>query len=531
MLAFFSLTLLAPLATALHLAVRGTRELQPFVRRGSGALEFRQMKYWTTITLGGRSFEVNVDTGSDDFWVATSTPLSDSRDTGMVTSTTYVGGHVVGRIKTNQLRDFLGFSVDQQAYMEVIPQPGNPFTSEGTGMLGLGPGFISNIYNTLGGSITSVPVINRIFLQNRDIPNIVTYLLGRANDPTGGVGGHMTVSSILPGYGKILDQPEVPAVITKQNNFSNWALLVDAIKAPNGRNINFIPNILSKDADNLKIDPNGKLIAVVDTGFTKSQIPSEIWDAIYGNIDGAREATWGDSSFWAFPCTTELDISITIGGIDRVVDSFPSQFHDEIIATLGSQVLFEGDICQPTFEKIDPRQVPRPVQLILGMNILRNVYMLISYGNFVVGDDVPRGDPYFQLLSTTTDPSLTHQEFVAARGGTGQGGAQGGSVQGDVVQGNGGQGSRVQGAAALGDGKSTRDTKKPLVISWAAIVGIILGVVLILSVLFLSYRWKKKSHRGMARGFPFNIPFVGKSRGKYAQFGSDDDGERLLRTY
>ncbi|KAH8831095.1 aspartic peptidase domain-containing protein [Flagelloscypha sp. PMI_526] len=512
MLAFFSLTLLAPLATALHLVVRGTRELQPFVRRGSGALENGDIAYRTNITLGGRTFDVTVDTGSSDLWVATSVPLSNSIDSGRITSISYAVGGVAGRIKTNQLKDFLGFSVEEQAYIEVFPDPANSLTIEGTGTIGLGPSVGSNIYGELAGSIASVPVIDSIFLQNPSTPNFATYLLGRENDPTGPVNGNITISTILPGYEKVIEQPKVPAVSAKRGDFSHWALLIDAIRAPNGENIDLRPTVPSEDIDKLKVDPDGKLIAAVDTGFTYSQMPSYIIDALYKNVIGAQQVYYGATQLWVFPCVAELDITITIGGKEYPIHSLDASV----------QVNFKGDICRGAFREMSPSLHIKPVELILGMNFLRNVYMLINHGDFVAGNDANREDPYIQLLSTTTDPHLTHQEFVTVR----VGGTQGGGVQGGGAQGGG-----VQGAAALGDGKSTTQSTKPLVLSWIVIVGIILGVVLILSVLFICYRWRKKSHRGTARGFPFNIPFVGKSRGKYAQVEKDDEVEYLRRTY
>jgi len=45
---------------------------------------------------------------------------------------------------------------------------------------------------------------------------------------------------------------------------------------------------------------------------------------------------------------------------------------------------------------------------------VRNFYVLINYGDLVVGT-TSKADPYVQLLSTSNDSSLLHQEFVQVR--------------------------------------------------------------------------------------------------------------------
>lgn len=49
---------------------------------------------------------------------------------------------------------------------------------------------------------------------------------------------------------------------------------------------------------------------------------------------------------------------------------------------------------------------------------VRNVYMLINFGDFVDGKLNQTADPFIQLLSTTNDTSETHSDFVKVRGST-----------------------------------------------------------------------------------------------------------------
>jgi len=54
--------------------------------------------------------------------------------------------------------------------------------------------------------------------------------------------------------------------------------------------------------------------------------------------------------------------------------------------------------------------------IILGMSFLRNVYILIDYGDFVDGTS-NTANPYIQLLATTNDLAEAHQDFVNTRMG------------------------------------------------------------------------------------------------------------------
>ncbi|KAH8798701.1 acid protease [Flagelloscypha sp. PMI_526] len=505
MLGFISFLLLAPVAIALHLPVQITKVPRSSVARGSSALEnTNDQLYWTNITLGGTKFAALIDTGSSDSWVATSTPLSNSSDTGKSLTLQYVHSSVTGSIKTNQLKDFLGFTVEEQAYIEVKP---DEFTLDGTGLIGFGPRFSSKIYTALDGSAASVPVLDSIFLQNTSTPNFVTFLLGRKKDPTDSFDGNITVSTILPGYEKIVDQPKVPAVTTvNQSGFKHWALLVDAIKGPKGNNIRLKSSLKSDVTDQFTVKPNGKLVAVTDNGFSFSQVPTYITEEIYKDVEGSKKIEMDGNYYWVFPCTAELNVTITLGGVDYLVHSLDASYpitdtfelqedKDAIRDEVRKKVDFDGDICQATFEEIPSKLNTQPYDLILGMNFLRNVYQLINHGDFIAGNNSARGDPYFHFLSTTNDSSLTHQEFIKVRG-------------------EGGATFKAKGPG-LGAGR---------------VVAIVASVLFILLGFVSCFCWKKrKSDRSIFSDFPAKFPFIKGSRGRYAQLHKEDNEQHPLR--
>jgi hypothetical protein len=117
---------------ALSFSVNG-KLTSPFVHKRehiSGLDNAQNLKYFANITLGGKSFSVEIDTGrqatnitfslfnlqllfSSDLWVAGDVP--NSNDTGVSAGVQYAVGGVNGKVKTAPLT-FLNFSVPDQAF-------------------------------------------------------------------------------------------------------------------------------------------------------------------------------------------------------------------------------------------------------------------------------------------------------------------------------------------------------------------------------------------------------------------------------
>jgi len=73
-----------------------------------------------------------------------------------------------------------------------------------------------------------------------------------------------------------------------------------------------------------------------------------------------------------------------------------------------------GDNCVGAFQPIATNASSSDYDMILGMAFLRNVYLLVNYGDFQIGT-TSRAAPFVQLLSTSNDTSVLHQEFVQVR--------------------------------------------------------------------------------------------------------------------
>ncbi|THG98833.1 hypothetical protein EW026_g3421 [Hermanssonia centrifuga] len=345
----------------------------------------QDINYTTNITLGGNQFAVIIDTGSADFYVTGTVP--GSVDTGKTASVQYAIGSVEGPIKLATL-DFAGYTVENQAYIDV-PEA-NSSKSVGTGLIGLGPHYDSEIHYQLGNS-SGDTVLDRIFQQNTSTPNYITILLGRDDDPSGIFPGDLTIGEILPGYEAITAQPQLNVTqVSIVNNTGNqhWQTLLDAdgIIGPNGKVID-ISTVVSSTSN------KKQLTAIFDSGFSLPQVPMSVYvsEAIYGDV-------------------SEINISFNLGGKNFPVHPLDTSLDLNETDNLGNR------ICFGAFQPIIPTATSPNADMILGMAFLRNAYLYINFGDFIDGKTNDTADPYIQLLSTTNDSSKARSEFVEARG-------------------------------------------------------------------------------------------------------------------
>jgi hypothetical protein len=152
--------------------------------------------------------------------------------------------------------------------VETTPSAGSP---DGTGLVGLGPRFGSQVLGALNTSAGDPP-IDRIFSQNTSIPNFISVLLSRPNDTREPYTGEMTISEVLPEFQNISSQPKVPVSVlqSKIEVDQHFSVLLDAngIIGPDGNAI--------KTTTNASAAPNHnpqQLQIVFDTGFTLPQLP------------------------------------------------------------------------------------------------------------------------------------------------------------------------------------------------------------------------------------------------------------------
>lgn len=170
------------------------------------------------------------------------------------------------------------------------------------GILGIGfdSNFNSEIEEALHGAwgpnvtLGRIPFSN-ILAQNSSTQAFLDVSLGRSSDVDGVSEGVFLIGAHAPQYAAVA---QAPALNTTPGE---WSVLVDSISL-NGQNFTFNTSV-SKGV------PQGKAVAVLDTGSSLGSIPEAAVDFIYSNIDGAVNI--GGS--WYVPCQTSANLTWYIG--------------------------------------------------------------------------------------------------------------------------------------------------------------------------------------------------------------------------
>lgn len=160
--------------------------------------------------------------------------------------------------------------------------------------------------------------INRIFQQSpSSLSDYITLILDRHGDPDNNITGQFTISEIVPGFENITSMPQLPVetVYKVTNRDQHWQLLTDkdvGVIGPDGQPIQ-LESIVPKA-------PDGRLVAVLDSGFTLPQVPRAMSDAIYGRIQGAE---WSPTQqAWMVPCEQYINLTFNFGGLSYPIHPF-----------------------------------------------------------------------------------------------------------------------------------------------------------------------------------------------------------------
>ncbi|KZT67267.1 acid protease [Daedalea quercina L-15889] len=400
------LALPTELVGAIRFDVQGRRsrhlQRRASVTGTSGLTDSSDIQYYVNITLGGQDFQVEIDTGSADLYVAGN--VTSSEDTGKSGGVTYAVGAVEGEIRTATM-DFLGYTVENQAFLQITANGDNE--TAGTGLIGLGPHTGSNIQATLGNG-TGDPPLDRIFQQNTSTPNYLTVLLGRSDDKYDDVPGNITIGETLSGYGNVTSQPKLNVTELKltEETAQHWQTLLDedGIIGPDGNVVDVTTVVSSTSNDK-------QLTVVFDTGYSLPQVPSDVAQAFYQSVPGAQyvdDVASLAGPAWQIPCEYEINVTFKFGGVSYPINPLDTSLD------LGAKDSSGNSICYGGFQPIDAAKSDL-YDMIFGMAFLRNVYMLINYGDFV-DNTTSRADPYVQLLSISNDSASLHSDFVSIRG-------------------------------------------------------------------------------------------------------------------
>lgn len=192
-----------------------------------------------------------------------------------------------------------------------------------SGLIGLGPNSGSKIYDDLSGS-TGYSVLNRIFVENNVSSPSITFFLDRANGTAVSNNGMLTIDEVLPQFSNITSYTKlmVDKVHRLTDADQHWQVLTDTngVIGPDGNTVTLDSIVPSA--------PNGQLVAVLDTGFTLTQVPRYVSDAIYGRVPGAVYDT--KNQYWTVPCDSLINVSFEFGGVQipiHPLDTVMSEFN------------------------------------------------------------------------------------------------------------------------------------------------------------------------------------------------------------
>ncbi|KAK7048656.1 peptidase A1 domain-containing protein [Favolaschia claudopus] len=364
------------------------------------------LQYTTNITVGGAQFNVLIDTGSSDLWVAGS--VSSASDTGKAASISYASGGAAGPVKIAPVQ-FAASTVPEQAFIEVPPDADHP---EGTGLIGLGPSVGSVVYQEFESMHKGHTVLDSIFLQNTSTPNFITFALGRLTDPSAIFTGDLTVGEVLDNFTDVLNQPKLPVTTVALANSANqhFQVLLDAngFIGPDGSSIPITSDVGS--TSNKK-----QATVVIDTGFSLPQVPSSVAKAVYGQFTGAQLVNDpAVGQVWIVPCAQEVNITLKFGGKAYPVHPLDATVDPKIFGLSARKAANGENGCIGLFQPVSFDTGKNPTyDMIFGMGFLRNVYTLINFGTFIT-DTMGKENPYIQFLAVT-EPARAHQRFVDVR--------------------------------------------------------------------------------------------------------------------
>lgn len=378
---------------------RRTDTLIPLDNKGNA-------QYIANITLGGTQVRVMLDTGSSDLWVNFPGTVPTTKDMGKSLTLSYAIGAASGQISSTQLQ-MDNFTIPDQAFLLV--KDASSFSSnihqQGyDGLMGLGPNDGSRVFKEIGDDSGS-SALTRMFESDTGTDNYITFLLDRKNDPTQPFKGQFTVSEVVPGYEAVTSMPQldVESVRILLGDDQHWQALTDkdnGIIGPDG-NVIKIKSIVPKA-------PSGQLVTVFDSGFTFSQVPRDVSDAIYGRVQGAMYDA--SKEWWTVPCGQYLNLTFNFGGKPYPIHSLDVVDNNFNIVNPAGQ-----PACIGAFQPITSAfSLLGNYDMIMGMSFLRNTYTLLDFGNWVEADKGKVGDPYIQLLSVTT-AAESKSDFVQTR--------------------------------------------------------------------------------------------------------------------
>ncbi|KAH9032625.1 aspartic peptidase domain-containing protein [Lactarius hengduanensis] len=304
------------------------------------------------------SFNLVLDTGSSDLWFATNVCASCPSGTPEFdpSKSTYGSGSAAGIISRDTIT--MGpFAVDQQIFVAVTDITSGLIQGALAGIMGLA---FQGIASSNALPFWQALVNNNLF-TSPEFSFFITRFVDDASAQDEEPGGVLT----LGGTNTTLYQGDIDfrSFTSPIKGGSFWLQTVTGITV-NGKSVSL---------------PSGDLaVAAIDTGTTLIGGPTAAVNAVWAAVPGSEALNGNLAGFFAFPCNTNLAISMSFGG-----PSWPISLADMNLGTVGNGRCLGAifDITQGT--NVTPGE-GNPAWII-GDTFLKNVYSVFRASPPAVG--------------------------------------------------------------------------------------------------------------------------------------------------
>lgn len=361
-------------------------------KRGEASLANQDYdaSYSASVSIGtpSQSFDIALDTGSADLWVAGAkidlpTTFDASKSTTLKnTSTpftiTYGSGNAQGYLASDTV-SLAGYTVASQTFAVIQTMSSGLINEPLAGLMGLGFSSLSVSRSTpwwvsLASSKWSDPLFAFYLKRYRNIAS------ASSTEPDGGsVSFGELDSSVYTG--------DVTYVSIADSKQAYWNIPIGGITS-----------------QGTAVGLGSSVNAAIDTGTTLIGGPSSIVAAIYAAIPGSQAMTGSYAGYYEYPCSTKISLKMTFGTF--TVEITEADFN---IGSFG----VDGTMCIGGVY-VQSLSSTSAIQWIVGDTMLKNVYSVYRYSPAAVGFAKLASD----TTSTGSSSSSSGSSAVAASSST-----------------------------------------------------------------------------------------------------------------
>ncbi|RPD58766.1 acid protease [Lentinus tigrinus ALCF2SS1-7] len=359
--------------------------------------------FYGSIAVGTPAISYNVilDTGSSDLWLAASDGLSSQSSDGIPTfdgnasstftdlntqfSISYGSGAARGTLGQDVVQ-FAGFEVSDQVFGVVTQISDGLLTSPVSGLMGLGFESIASsgatpFWQALADSSGTLDEPLMAFQLTRfvDIQN------AQVLEP----GGTFNLGAV---------------------NTSLYTGDIDYQSIPDGQEGYWIQELtgMTVNGASVTLESGTSSYAAIDTGTTLVGGPADAIAALYAQIPGSQALTGDNNGYYTYPCDTDVNVTLRFGNSSV---SWPISNADFLLMQVSSSSCVGG------FFTLDTSGTSAPAWIV-GDTFLKNVYSVFRASPASVG--------FAQLSATATDmngrlgspPSATVGSVATITGGS-----------------------------------------------------------------------------------------------------------------